>query len=880
MGAVLTLLIALSVAASASAAATPAPAVAPAETTAPATTPAYSTPIQVPVRGMDMANVRHIFGAPLEKQAAVGKPPITRWVYADYVVYFEYDKVLHTVMKTGLFADSLANGSTGTQQTQTPVASTQVPAAAANVTAPAAPVELLLDVVLNEQPLHQTALFLQMKPGVLYAQVQDIQDWRLILPLRQPYHYDGVDFLPLDSIPGIHYEISGATQSIRITVPPAALNTSVIGGFFNPSGKPTPSSPGAFFNYSLFATHESGVTTANAFTELGLFNRFGVATTSYLGNELNAQARQWVRLQTTFTQDHPDKLATLRVGDAITSGGMTGLDVNFGGIQYGTNFATQPSLVTLPLPSIGGSAAQPSTMQLYVNGALQRTQEIQPGPFIVPTVPVASGPGTITLVVRDLLGQEQVISIPFYASNSLLVQGLDDYSFSFGKQRQKFGAESNDYGPTLASAMFRRGLSDSFTGEVRGDASPGQQTFGAGAFWSPARAGVFNFAVSASHSPLGDGGLAQIGYQDIGTVFNGGINVQVASPHFTQIGYLPGMSAPHSQVAMNFGAFMGDAGSMSLAYVHLNDPVLGETKLATFNYSKPLGQTAFLNLVVFHDLTGQTGNSAFLTFTIPMGTQRSATVGVSHQNGTTGPFAQVQQSLPSGTGFGYRVGAQFGKDGSSQGELDYQNDVGTYDVAAYHANEQTLYQGGISGGLGFLGGDFFASRQITDAFAVVQVPGQAGVDIYAQNEVVAHTDSDGDAVIPRLLAYQDNHIGFDPRNLPLDTDLSNTNMDLVPYYRSGLVVRFDVKTVHGVTFTVKLPDGSFLPAGAEIEAPGQSIPFPVGYDGGAYVTGLTGTSRLKASWSDKSCEFDVTIPADSKDPLPDLGVFTCEVSKP
>ena len=62
----------------------------------------------LPVRGMNMANVEHIFGAPQEKDAAVGKPPITRWVYPDYVVYFEYNLVLHTVMKADPFADSKA----------------------------------------------------------------------------------------------------------------------------------------------------------------------------------------------------------------------------------------------------------------------------------------------------------------------------------------------------------------------------------------------------------------------------------------------------------------------------------------------------------------------------------------------------------------------------------------------------------------------------------------------------------------------------------------------------------------------------------------------------------------------------------------------------
>jgi hypothetical protein len=67
----------------------------------PAPAPAYSG--SLPQRGMNMDNVEHIFGAPLEKQAAVGKPPISRWVYADYVVYFEYNMVLHTVMKDNAF---------------------------------------------------------------------------------------------------------------------------------------------------------------------------------------------------------------------------------------------------------------------------------------------------------------------------------------------------------------------------------------------------------------------------------------------------------------------------------------------------------------------------------------------------------------------------------------------------------------------------------------------------------------------------------------------------------------------------------------------------------------------------------------------------------
>jgi len=51
----------------------------------------------LPTRGMSMAQVEARFGAPAEKYAAVGQPPITRWVYPSFIVYFEYQHVVHTV---------------------------------------------------------------------------------------------------------------------------------------------------------------------------------------------------------------------------------------------------------------------------------------------------------------------------------------------------------------------------------------------------------------------------------------------------------------------------------------------------------------------------------------------------------------------------------------------------------------------------------------------------------------------------------------------------------------------------------------------------------------------------------------------------------------
>lgn len=52
-----------------------------------------------PSSGMTAASVESTFGAPEAKVAPVGDPPITRWEYKDFVVFFEYDRVIHTVIK-------------------------------------------------------------------------------------------------------------------------------------------------------------------------------------------------------------------------------------------------------------------------------------------------------------------------------------------------------------------------------------------------------------------------------------------------------------------------------------------------------------------------------------------------------------------------------------------------------------------------------------------------------------------------------------------------------------------------------------------------------------------------------------------------------------
>lgn len=50
-----------------------------------------------PTRGASMDAVKRRFGKPARIFPAVGEPPITRWVYPNFIVYFEGTRVIHSV---------------------------------------------------------------------------------------------------------------------------------------------------------------------------------------------------------------------------------------------------------------------------------------------------------------------------------------------------------------------------------------------------------------------------------------------------------------------------------------------------------------------------------------------------------------------------------------------------------------------------------------------------------------------------------------------------------------------------------------------------------------------------------------------------------------
>ena len=60
--------------------------------------PNTASGVMRPRSGSSMAMVREGYGEPASIKGPIGDPPITRWIYDDFTVYFEFDRVIEVVV--------------------------------------------------------------------------------------------------------------------------------------------------------------------------------------------------------------------------------------------------------------------------------------------------------------------------------------------------------------------------------------------------------------------------------------------------------------------------------------------------------------------------------------------------------------------------------------------------------------------------------------------------------------------------------------------------------------------------------------------------------------------------------------------------------------
>ncbi len=741
--------------------------------------------------------------------------------------------------------------------------------------------EIFYEVSVNGYNTNQISLFVQDKSGNLFIRESDLAGYGFELPQREPLVHEGVAYYPVSLYVQGASDIDPQNLTINLSVPPDKFKKNYFQADTREFTTATQPDLGGFFNYDVYAQQYTDITAVKALFVPGVFCAAGTGTSEFLSTyNSEFQESSVVRLNTTWEIDYPHSMTSLYLGDSYTATGLWGSSVGFGGIQWGTNFGTQPAFITYPLPGYEGQAVVPSVVDLYTNNALLNKESVPPGPFAINEIPVANGSGTLNVVVTDMLGRQQTISIPYYLSTSLMKPGLHDYSIDVGFIRENFGNESNDYGQFMTVATDRVGLNDILTAEWRFEGLLDQQTVGAGAIYLLADWATVSASTAVSNSEFGGGGLLELGFQrqDQDSI-SFGWNVTTTSSNFTQIGYGENTVAPSFQGQFFAGIPLWEWGSLVTNYVQQNNRGVGHTGFVTVSYNRTFWNTWALTLTSLTQVSGEArdNNAVYLSLSRLFGERTTLNLGGNVQQGSDAQGTiQVNQSLPLGPGWGYNLYAGTGDPANYQASLSGQNDIGTATVGAARQADEMGYQASISGAVAVIDNDFYLSRQLGSSFGVVEVAGYEDIRVYNFNQVVATTNSKGKAFMPNLLPYQSNKIAIEPNDLPIGTEIKSAETYIIPYYQSGYLVHFAVESHYSAIARLVDVHGVALLAGTDVQSADTGHLMMVADNGDVYLNKLVkGHNAFKAVVNGKECQFSIDYIVNPDDEIPDLGTIVC-----
>ena len=673
-----------------------------------------------------------------------------------------------------------------------------------------------------------------------------------------------------DLSPRIRAAYDQDNLALSLTVDPTLLAPTTID---LASGAPADlenlSSPSAFINYAVSDT--DGHTPSSISEQVA---RIGNALVSNVFS-VTSQGR-FIRGNSSINFDSRAKSTRLTIGDSVNSQGLFGGVARIGGISYASDFSINPYFTPYPNQRFAGVVETPSTADVYVNGRLVRSVDVPPGVFNLENLPGVSGAGNIRVVVRNAFGQAQELNAPYYLGTQLLRQGLSDFNYSLGVERDLSLASVGKYDGFAFAGHHRYGLTDRLTvgGFVVGNEHKialGPET----TFSLPlGTVGVFA-AGSRQDGVMGSAGAVQYSYQS--TTFSAGAAFTYTSAHYATLGLDRTDDRATARIDAFLGVPVGKVSDISFDLSHARYRDAGVTSRASVTGSTRIGRRFNLALTLsrgeFADTPTDYG--AFLGFTVALGSRMTATASVDVERRGATEAVQIQQALPYGEGFGYFVQAANGAQAASFADVQYQGRYGLYEVNVVHTDDQTQTTVSAAGSIVAIGGRVLASRPIQDAYALVRTPGVAGVTTTLSHQSVGKTDSRGDILVPNLLSYYGNELGIDDQDIPLNYSIAKTDRTVAPPYRGGAVVAFPVKRLQAYvgTLEVQQQDKAVVPAYGDLTVGDATS--PINGKGEFYLETMpAGTNPAVVRYEGGVCNFTITTPQ-STERFVQMGKLTC-----
>ncbi len=691
-----------------------------------------------------------------------------------------------------------------------------------------------------------------------------------LVALGVPLPRDAPALTAIDTLPGVTATVDPATQTLRLdfAVHDRMRNRLRL-GTTRDDGPLTPSATGALLNYDIEARAQGGRTTVGGLFEARAFAPLGTVSTSVLVNPLTPLGgERVVRLDSSYTVADVARLRRYSLGDIISGGLATSRSVRLGGGQISTDFSVRPDLVTYPVPVLGGSAAVPSTVDVLVNGTRVGGGAVAAGDFAVAGTPVINGSGTVDVVLRDALGRETRQSFAVYGVRTLLAPGLSACTLDAGAVRRNYALRSDDYRFLAGTATCRMGLDDRLTLEGHAEAAGDLVLAGGGAVIGLGRFGVASLGLAASAAATGrgamHGGQFALGYELIGRPFSFNLQAVVATRGYRDIAARAGDAAVRTSILSVVGAELGRFGSVSAGFTRrVGAPLPGPAEqafqartgviaadqprasLITVTYSATVARRVTVFADALHDVDRQQSTVALVGLSLAFGPRTSLVASATRREGGTDSSIELDRAVTEPGEYGYRFADNRGAVTRDLAEGRYRGSWGEVSGGVERVGDSVAARAGISGGIVLAGGGLLAGNTIGGSFAVVDA-GVGGVAVLRDNRLAGVTDRGGRLLVPDLRSFEANSLAIDPVTLPDDAQAAATSVALRPRDRSGVVADFGVRRVRAARVRLVTADGTPIAPGSRAALNGSEA-VPVGYDGEAYLSGLTAHNEVTAT---------------------------------
>jgi outer membrane usher protein len=720
---------------------------------------------------------------------------------------------------------------------------------------------LLLDVQVNGHSIGKIGEFI-LRDHTLMARQGELHDLGFRLPGSRASNSERL--IAVSTLPRLTWHLDQKTQTLYVTAPNDSLLPTVLqlDESERPAGRRViESGTGVTLNYDIVGTFAGSHNGSSESLDLVAFSPKGVASSGLLvlagAVPSGTRASTAIRLDSTYQFADANSLRRYSVGDFITGGLTWTRPVRLAGAQIRSDFSMRPDLVTFPLPSVSGSAAVHSVVDVLTNGNSVLSQVVNAGPFQIQQLPMVTGAGTISMTVTNALGQQINVTQPFYATAALLAPGLQTFSGQVGDVRRNWGVVSNDYGKFAGIANYRRGLSSKVTIEGSAEATPGTIMAGGGAVVNVGNLAALNVAAAGSTGSGGTGTQLSAGVQRIGRLFSLGASAILADDKFRDVAAMNGDPVPRQQLNANGGLSLGTFGSVGIAYSGLDvvisaNPVelpitsIQRAHILSANYSVQVHHMS-IYATEFRDLDNQSSGGLQVGLVIPFG--KNSSVGISGGPDGSGQV-QVQKPAARSGDWGYQAYISAGDTQHEFIQGQYKSHRALLTAGVDVNGGETTLRLESQGALSLVDGGLFPSNTIYDSFAIVDTGPMAHVHVLQENCDVGSTNSAGRLLVPDMRSFDLNHITVEPTDIPPDATINDATREVRPQDRSGVVIRFPVKISHGALLQLVDEAGVSVPVGSTAKLRATGATFPVGYDGDTYILDLEPKNEVKVELPD------------------------------